>query len=68
MISFKKVLFWMTFIPLCALMMIVGVLTIFLEAIEEGVHRWEGWCMEYKKNGWTRVGGGIWSKSEEKSE
>lgn len=65
----KRKLFWVTFVPLGILLLIVGLIGsvghLIVKACEgfyELLSAWEGWCFEYKKHGWTRVGGGIWTK------
>ena len=58
----KKLIFWLTFIPMCVLMILIGLVMSVGEALEDCINRWEGWCMEYEKNGWTRTSGGIWIK------
>lgn len=58
----KKFLFWLTFIPVCVVMVLVGILMTVGEAVEDCINKWEGWCMEYEKHGWTRASGGLWIK------
>lgn len=55
----KKVLFWFG-VPFGIVLMLVGrLLQAVGEFLAELPHDFEGWCFEYEKHGWIRIGKGT---------
>ena len=56
----KKVLFWVACPLTVPLFLIIDTLMAMGESVLDMLHRFEGWCFDYEKDGWERIGDGIW--------
>lgn len=59
--TFKKYLFWITTILTMPLFLVLCILEGICYVSQEGFHRFEGWCLNYKDTGLIYRGDGIWS-------
>lgn len=60
----KRVLWWITVVPCTALAFVLTIVEGLANLAIEGLHWWEGWCMEYAKHGKCYIGSGIWVSRE----
>lgn len=59
--KFKSALFYTTFLFLVILYVVLGAIAGICEFFVESMHKYEGWCFNYKKSGLVYRGDGIWS-------
>lgn len=65
--SFKKILFWTTFIPVCLVITVVGILASLMQASIDAIEwlldkfsLYEGWCLRYSDT-YRYLGSGFWT-------
>lgn len=59
MTFFKRALFWILFVPSLIVIFFAELITYMCYLALEGMHRFEGWALDYKRN-YKYAGDGIW--------
>lgn len=58
----KRLLFAATFVPLALVVLVIALVEVSCEFASRMFDAYEGWCLDYAEQGWTRDYRGYWKK------